>query len=67
MMLNATKLAAVLAISTFTIGFGVSGSMAGITDAQLKNKSGIIYEKPACPEGQDWNEETKACEAKKAE
>jgi len=64
MKLNFLKSGAVLALGLFVIGFAASNSIAGVKDAQLKNKSGVVYEKPACPEGQDWNEETKVCEAK---
>lgn len=59
------KLFSILAFSGFALAVASTSTFAGIKESQIKTGNGIVFETPECPEGEEWNEETKLCEKKK--
>ena len=57
------KLMSVLALGCFVFGVSSSLTFAGPVEG-LNSANGIVFEKQVCAEGEEWNEEKKACEKK---
>lgn len=57
-----SKLMSSLALGCFVFGLSTSPLLARANDGFSVVGTGVVYETPKCPEGEDWNEEKQACE-----
>ena len=58
-----SKFFTILALGLLTLNVFAPASFAGNERAFL-TQDNVLFEKPECPEGENWNEEKKACEKK---
>ena len=58
-----SKFFTILALGLLTLNVFAPAAFAG-NDRSALSQNNVLFEKPECPEGEDWNEEKKACEKK---
>lgn len=57
-----SKFLSILTMGCFALGLSTSAAFAVASDRSFSTLNSVVYEKKECPEGEEWNEETKACE-----